>query len=469
MKNLPRSTPEKQGVKSQAIIDFLNAIEKNNQELHSFMLVKNGHVISECWWEPYKAHYPHQVYSIAKSLTSTGIGMAVDEGLLTVDTLVADIFKKELDELDGRYDEKIKKMTVKHLMTMTTGMEYDAWEWNDNNIKNFLSSHIRHEPGSKVCYHSFLPAYMESAIITRLTGQTLYEYLKPRLFEPLDINAEWPDIGGVTYGCNYIELTTEEIAKFGQLYLQRGNWNGKQLISEKWIDEATKNGYHFGKCEPDGVYMASGFLGQHCIVLPNENSVIAITSTTDGDVLFNLLWDILLPALRENNAPNDDVADYQKMKEMQKNLSHLKINETSEPFPTFKSEYKICDEKNIYKDVEKVYIEFNDDECILALHYNHSEIASLLRIKNKEWLETISALHGFGYNGYGYRTHTLGEWQTGENEDIFTIAHWHPEAYGKDIITIKFNEDKSKIALQFYGNIYSTPDPTVYGIYVKII
>lgn len=214
--------------------------------------------------------------------------------------------------------------------------------------------------------------------------------------------------------------------------------------------------------------MASGFLGQHCIVLPNESSVIAITSTTDGDVLFNLLWDILLPALRENNAPNDDVVGYEKMKEMQKNLSHLKINETSEPFPTFKSEYKIADEKNIYKDVEKVYIDFSDGECILALHYKNSEIAGLLRIKNNEWLENTSALRGFEYNGGAYKTYTLGEWQTGENEDIFTIAHWHPEAYGKDIIKIKFNKDKSKLTLQFYGNIFSTPDPTVYGTYVKI-
>jgi len=470
MKNLSRSAPEKQGVKSQAIINFLNAVKENNQELHSFMLLKNGYVISECWWEPYAPQYRHPVYSLAKSITSTGIGVAVDEGLLTVDTLVADIFKKEMDELGDHIDEKIRKMTIKHLLTMTTGMEYDDWSWGNNNIKNFLSSHIKNEPGSKFYYHSFLAAYMESAAITRLTGQTMFDYLKPRLFEPLGIEAGWGDIDGVTFGCNYIDMTTEEIAKFGQLCLQKGNWNGRQLVSEKWIEEATTRkqvdnrgdvfGYHFGICKLDGVYNAGGWRGQYSIVMPNENSVIAVTSNTEGQVL-DLIWDILLPALRENNMPNDDIAGYEKMKKAQKNLTHLNVNEHAEPFPKFSGEYKITDEKNVYHGVKKIYIESMADECVLAIHYKNSEIAGLLRMKNNEWFENTSAIHGFGYNGGCYRNKTFGEWKTDSNGDIFTVTHWHYENHEKNTIKIRFSGDKLKFTLQF-------DDEAISEMYAKI-
>ena len=133
---LQRSAPEKQGVKSQAIVDFLNKIKEENHELHSFMLLKNGKVISECWWEPYAPQYRHQLFSLSKSFASTAIGMAVNEGLLTVDTLVTDIFKQEVEELGNHIDEKMKKMTVKHLLMMGTGMDYENWG-GDNNIKSF--------------------------------------------------------------------------------------------------------------------------------------------------------------------------------------------------------------------------------------------------------------------------------------------------------------------------------------------
>ena len=154
---LQRSAPEKQGVKSQAIIDFLDKIKEENHELHSFMLLKNGRVISECWWEPYAPHLKHQLFSLSKSFTSSAIGMAVEEGLLTTGTHVVDIFKEEVAELGGHIDEKMKRMTVKHLLVMGTGTEYENWRFWDsdkNNIKNFLSSHIKNEPGSAFFYHS---------------------------------------------------------------------------------------------------------------------------------------------------------------------------------------------------------------------------------------------------------------------------------------------------------------------------
>ena len=136
---LQRGAPEEQGVRSQAIAEFFGKIKEEQHEMHSFMLLKNGCVISECWWEPYAPQYRHQLFSLSKSFTSTAIGMAVSEGLLTVDTLLVDIFKQEMEELGKHVDEKIKKMTVKHILMMGTGMEYEKWGWgeNSNNIKNW--------------------------------------------------------------------------------------------------------------------------------------------------------------------------------------------------------------------------------------------------------------------------------------------------------------------------------------------
>ena len=481
MGNLPRSTPEKQGVKSQAIIDFLSAVKENNQEFHSFMLVKNGHVVSECWWEPYGKQYRHQLFSLSKSFTSTAIGMAVDEGLLTVDTLLSDIFADEFKQLGNRMDEKMSKMTVKNLLTMGTGAEYENWNWTEgefgqNNIIGFLQSHLKYEPGSKFFYHT-LATYMQSAVITRLTKQKLVDYLRPRLFEPLGIDPVWEEDNlGISFGGFGLNITTDEIAKFGQFYLQKGNWNGKQLVSSKWIAEATSKqiengddpnsdwaqgyGYQFWQCKPDGVYRGDGMYGQYCIVLPNENSVIAITSNVDMPKVLNLIWDILLPALRENNAPSDDTADYKKMKAVQKNLSHLTVNENPLPFPKFRAEYKIKDESKINNygnfEVEKIYFEFTDDEGVLAVYIKDSRIPFVYRIKNNEWLDSMS-----GYKDSFYRCKIFGEWKKEGNENIFECIDWHYETPVKETIKIRFNRDKSKLTFKFN-------DAPVSETYVKI-
>ena len=465
MNNLPRSTPEKQGVKSQAVIKFLDAVKEKNQELHSFMLVKNGHVISECWWEPYAKQYRHQLFSLSKSFTSTAIGMAVEEGLLTVDTLLSDIFTDEFKQLENRMDEKMAKMTVKNILTMGTGAEYENWSWGDNgnNILGFLQSHLKYEPGSKFFYHT-LATYMQSAVITRLTKQKLVDYLRPRLFEPLGIDPVWEEDNlGISFGGFGLNVTTDDIAKFGQLYLQKGKWNGKQLVSEKWIDEATSKqinngddpksdwaqgyGYQFWRCKPDGVYRGDGAFGQYCIVMPKENSVIAITSNADMQKVLDLIWDMLLPALRKNNEPSEDTADYKKMKAMQKTLSHLKVSENALPFPKFRAEYKIKDESKIDNHgtfgFERFYFDFTSDECILALIIKKSDIPYVYKTKNNQWIENVS-----GGNGNFYRCKVFGEWKKENNENIFTVLRWCYETPRKEIIKIKFNRDKSKLTFQ---------------------
>jgi len=466
---LQRSTPEKQGVKSQAVIDFLNKITEENHELHSFMLLKNGKVISECWWEPYAPQYRHQLFSLSKSFTSTAIGLAVNDGLLTVDTLVADIFKKEMEELGNNIDEKMKKMTVKHLLTMGTGMEYENWGYKDNNIKGFLSSHIKNEPGSTFYYHT-LATYMQSAVITRLTGQKLVDYLKPRLFDPLGIDPYWEEDNlGISFGGFGLNITTEDIAKFGQLYLQKGNWQGKQLIPESWVEEATSKqidnsnhagaengdwnqgyGYQFWRCKPDGVYRGDGAFGQYCIVMPNENAVVAITSNVDMGRIMNIIWEILYPALGENNPPSDSRSEYNKLLQAQKNLSHLWVNENTQNFPNIRGIYKI-DEKDS-SELSDVYIDFTADDGILILNYNNKNYANkkecVYRFKKGEWIDTASKM--FTWGAKFSRSKLYGEWKSEEN--TFYFYAWFYETPSKNLLKLKFNRNKTKLTVIFNEN-----------------
>ncbi|MCL1858797.1 MAG: beta-lactamase family protein [Oscillospiraceae bacterium] len=458
---LQRSAPEKQGVKSQAVIDFLTKIKEENHELHSFMLLKNGKVISECWWEPYAPQYKHQLFSLSKSFTSSAIGMAVNDGLLTVDTKIVDIFKKEAAELGNNIDEKMKKMTVKHILIMGTGMEYENWEfWNNdaNNIKSFLSAHVKNEPGSKFFYTSHA-TYMQSAIITRLTGLKLVDYLKPRLFDPLDIDPYWEEDNlGISFGGFGLNIKTEDIAKFGQLYLQKGNWNGKQLIPESWIEEATSKhinnadnnantsidwsqgyGYQFWMCKPDKIYRGDGAYGQYCVVMPNENAVIAITSNVDMQRILDLIWDILLPALRENNEPNDSRSEYNKLLQAQKNLSHLKnkINWTAPAFP------KICGEFATANGDSKIYLDINENDGVVEIELNKNKY--VYGFKNGEWSNNFSGQLWEPKYKY-FRNKTYCEWKPEEN--ILDLILWFYETPPKNNMKFKFNKSKTKITLE---------------------
>lgn len=293
------------------------------------MLVKNGYVISESWWKPYAPHEPHQLYSLSKSFTSTAVGMAVHEGLLSVNDPVVKFFPEEMASLGGRVDDKLERMTVRHLLTMSTGHTYEPWPKNAAEggcVRAFLSGHIKNEPGSVFLYNSHA-TYMLSAILQRLTGQTLTRYLTPRLFEPLGIAVPyWEQCpNGIDFGGFGLNLTTEDIAKFGLLYLQKGMWQGRRLLSEEWIAEATSKqienggpqtdphnewglgyGYQFWRCRHNA-YRGDGAFGQFCVVVPEQNAVVAITSHTSvmAEEL-KMVWEYLLPALVGSSVKTDN-------------------------------------------------------------------------------------------------------------------------------------------------------------------
>ncbi|RYD65902.1 MAG: class C beta-lactamase-related serine hydrolase, partial [Verrucomicrobiaceae bacterium] len=314
------STPEAQGVSSAAIRAFVEAADKQVDTMHSFMLVRHGQVIAEGWWKPESADKPHVLHSLSKSFTSTAVGMAVAEGKLSVDDPVLKFFP---EDAPAEPSPKLKAMRVRDLLTMSTGHETEA-KFNPNEpwVRTFLSHPVPHKPGTHFQYNT--PAtHMLSAIVTKVTGETVLDYLRPRLFEPLGIeNPEWGSSPqGNTVGGWGLKIRTEDIAKFGQLYLQKGEWKGKQLVSQDWVSQATAKqvsngsdpskdwdqgyGFQFWRCR-FGAYRGDGAHGQFCIVLPEQDAVIAITANTrDMQAELNLVWQHLLPAFSSSPLPEN--------------------------------------------------------------------------------------------------------------------------------------------------------------------
>jgi len=324
-KSLESITPESQGISSQAILNFIEAADnRHKDELHSFMLLRYGNIIAQGWWAPYNPESPHQLYSLSKSFTSSAIGIAQDEGLLSIDETVLSFFP---DDAPDSISVNLRSMRIRDLLKMNTGHNADATgrmrKGGDSWVEGFLALPVEHKPGTHFVYNS-AATYMLSAIIQKVTGETLLKYLTPRLFEPLGIsNPSWEsDPDGINLGGWGLNIRTKDIAGFGQLYLQKGNWNGKQLISKEWIEEATSYqtsngsnpdsdweqgyGYQFWLCRHN-IYRGDGAFGQYCIIMPEHDAVIAITSgTNDMQSILNLIWEYLLPSFQTNALPEDE-------------------------------------------------------------------------------------------------------------------------------------------------------------------
>jgi CubicO group peptidase (beta-lactamase class C family) len=308
---LPRSTPEAQGVSSAKIREFIETADRNVNSMHSFMLVRHGHVVAEAWWQPESADKQHILWSLSKSFTSTAVGLAVAEGKLSADDLVIKFFP---DDLTENVSANLKQMRVRDLLTMSTGHQDEAKLTDETPwVQSFLAHPVPHKPGSHFRYNT-PGTYMLSAIVQKVTGQTVLEYLTPRLFDPLGIDKpKWDKSPqGISIGGYGLFVRTEDIAKFGQLYLQKGKWNGKQLLPAKWVEQATAKqvsngsdpsrdwdqgyGFQFWRCR-HGAYRGDGKDGQFCIVLPEQDALIAITANTrDMQGELNIVWDKLLPA-----------------------------------------------------------------------------------------------------------------------------------------------------------------------------
>lgn len=335
--SLPRSSPESEGVSSAGIREYIEAADQQVHSMHSFMLVRHGKVVAEGWWRPEAANKPHVMHSLSKSFTSTAVGLAVADGKLSIDDPVLKFFP---EEAPAQPSDKLKAMRVRDLLTMTSGQEVEVkFTTNAPWVQSFLAHPVPFKPGTHFQYNT-PGSHMLSAIVRKVTGETVLDYLRPRLFEPLGIESpEWGSSPqGNTLGGWGLKIRTEDVAKFGQLYLQKGQWQGKQLVPASWVEQATSKqvsngsdptkdwdqgyGFQFWRCRHGG-FRGDGANGQFCVVLPEQDAVIAITADTkDMQAELNVVWDHLLSAFHPSSLPANPNEE-EKLKQV---LTHLEAH-----------------------------------------------------------------------------------------------------------------------------------------------
>lgn len=317
MHHLPRDTPASQGVDPAAVLAFLDAVDADPAvELHGLMMLRHGQVVAEGWWAPHTPERTRLLYSISKSFTSTALAFAVDEGLLGLDDTVLDHFPEYADEDLSAYT---RSTTLRHLASMASGHGREMWPEAvaadpQEPVHGFLVSAAPEAAPGSVFAYSQPCTYTIAAAIQRRTGQRLSEYLRPRLFDPLGIG----EVGwrcfppGREQGFSGLFARVEDVAKLGQLYLQRGRWGDDQVIPAAYVDEATSaqvpspnedkvdwaQGYGFCFWMARHGYRGDGAFGQFCIVLPEHDAVIAITGGTEAmQEVVDHVWEHLLPGL----------------------------------------------------------------------------------------------------------------------------------------------------------------------------
>lgn len=334
---LQRIIPEQAGVYSEGISNFIACIRKNTINLHGFMLLRYGKVAAEGYYKPFGRNEKHRIYSISKSITSTAVGLAIDEGRLSLDDRIIDIFPQYVKGSVHKYSEN---MTVRHLLIMSTVHQVPTSEYSEDWIAEFINTKPDRYPGTVFAYDT-TGTNILCAIVQQVTGITVHQYLKSRVFDKIGMKEiEW-DMrpGSINNGGSGISCTLEDIARFGQLYLQKGVWNGEQIVPKQWIDISTakhidtsnfsfllegRNGYGFQFWRSrNNSFMSFGAGGQFILVLPEKNIVFVTLGNTmqrgdEHQLILEAFWEHIYPRVAEVSTAGES---YTKLQEELNNLS----------------------------------------------------------------------------------------------------------------------------------------------------
>jgi CubicO group peptidase (beta-lactamase class C family) len=480
--SLPRSSPEQQGISSADLLSFVDAADKEVDTMNSFMLVRHGHVVAEGWWAPYDRDTPHMLYSLSKSFTSTAVGFAIAEGKLNLDDQVIKFFP---GEAPADPPVNLREMRVRDLLRMNTGNQIEApirvnfpELQTETWVKTFLTHAVPFKPGTHFLYNS--PAtYMLSAIVQKVTGMTVLEYLRPRLFEPLGFkDPTWVSSPqGITAGAYGLSIRTEEIARFGELYLHKGMWNGKQLIPATWADQATSMetstgsapasdwdqgyGYQFWRSRHNS-FRGDGAFGQFCMVIPELDAVVAITSgVRNMQQVMNLVWDKLLPAMKPGRLPENPAA----RRQLEARLTALKVKFVSGSASS-----------SISSSVSGKWFEFADnDRGIKAVSFDFNSTSPSLTVRTSAGetrmtvaADTWSNSNGLFTNGLDHilavpahpLAATSGAWTS---PDTFTVKIVLSETPFYSILNFKFDGDRLLIDADHNVSFGPTKLPQLVG------
>jgi CubicO group peptidase (beta-lactamase class C family) len=453
----PRSAPETQGVSSAAILGFVQEAEQKLEALHSFMVVRHGKVVAEGWWSPYAAGEPHMLFSLSKSFTSSAVALAVAEGKLAVDDPVLKFFPQEAP---SEPSANLRAMRVRDLLTMSTGHHNEdildfPFNSEDSVVKAFLAKPVAHKPGTFFVYNT--PAsYMLSAIVQKVTGQPIVDYLGPRLFEPLGItNPTWDaSKQGVSMGGFGLNIRTEDIARFGQLYLQKGEWQGKQLIPAAWVETATarqmsngsspssdwEQGYGYQFWRSRHGYRGDGAHGQFCLVLPQYDAVIAITSgTRDMASVMNLVWDRLLPAFKSEPLP----ADPQALKQLTDKLGRLVLRTQTGTAPSSSAKAVVGKAYTFATNpqkIESIALDASDANGGVSLTVRVADATHHLSAKPDSWTKSVMMV-----NGASDPIATSGAWTA---NDTYTVKIARYRTPFVATYRLRFAEDQLNLEIE---------------------
>jgi CubicO group peptidase (beta-lactamase class C family) len=318
--HLLRAETPAQALDPAVLAAFEAAFTADSLDIHSIMVLQHGRVVAEKWWSEGAPDTPHVMHSVSKSFTATAVGFAVTEGLFSLEDKVVSFFP---DKVPAEVSPNLAAMTVRNLLTMSTGQISQPSRSGEDWVADFLAAPVEDTPGANFRYNS-MATFMLSAIVQKTSGQKLTDYLQTRLFGPLQIEGyrwdESPD--GINAGGWGLYIKTEDMAKFGQLFLQNGVWNGEQLLPAGWVEEASSRKIASGPAgnetmqNPDsdwtqgygyqmwrsrhGSYRADGANGQFILVIPHHDAVIVLTAKLgDMQAELNLVWDIILRPLHD--------------------------------------------------------------------------------------------------------------------------------------------------------------------------
>lgn len=485
---LPRADkPEDVGVSSAAIASFVRLCEENGIENHSLMIIRHGKVAYESWRAPYAANIPHTMYSVSKSIISTAAGFAVSEGLLTPQTKLIDVFP---EYRPSKPDEDLENITLHSLMTMTAGKNVSllADKTSKHWVRDFIETKQSYKPGESWSYISE-NTYCVAAMIAKVCGTTVTEYLKPRLYEPLGITSyNWErDPSGIEVGGWGLFLKTEDLAKIALCYLNGGKYNGKQIIPEEWtqtapsdmtsgINDSPKNGYGYfiWGCDcDDETYRFDGMFSQFAIVYKKYDALIVTTNNEINEAKTltciaqhfpDAFFDGDSPAPEEipGFMPLEEIMPEERQRDLEEHLSSKTIRITQNHmlslmgYPlsvlTLPAIYMAADKAGM---MDNVKFRFYEDEC--TMYWTEGDESNIIHIG----LDGIARTSKIVLGKIRYTASSTAAWI---DKNTFEVRIRPLEAIGQRILRFTFKGNSVVIepsSIPKLGYLSEELEPTV--------
>lgn len=338
--DLQRVTPESVGLSSKSVLQMIDTLmAQTDTDIHGIMILRHGKVVAEKYQQPWAAPYGHTLYSCSKTFTAVAVGLAISDSLLTLDTRLADVLP---DMLPAQPGDSLMAITVRHLLTMQSGLPVDTQmrtrsrDW----VRTYLSHQPVAMPGTLFAYDS-IDSYLLAAMVQRVTGKSMKDYLQERVFTPMHITqAYWEESPeGITCAGWGLYLQLESMAKFGQLLVQKGMWGNRQLVPAEWVDQmltkhvdvpnGTKYGYHIWQCPYPSMWRADGAYGEYIFVLPEKEMVVAITQCMRGNGNLEQKWVNILARSASAQSLSADPLSYKILSDKQYSMPVTRGKESS--------------------------------------------------------------------------------------------------------------------------------------------